>query len=74
MLKCIIYKVFFKRHGVEIAAFFRKVEILMTLQTVMENRFAKALQNEDNIFWKAYVKKRFQTTYSGQTDNKTISS
>lgn len=50
MLKCIIYKVFFKRHGVEIAAFFRKVEILMTLQTVVENRFAKALQNEDNIF------------------------
>lgn len=46
----------------------------MTLQIVMEKYYAKTVENTANIFWKAYVKKRFQMTYLGHMDNKTISS
>lgn len=36
--------------------------------------FAKTLQNQANIFWKAYAEKRFGMTCLGRVDNKTISS
>lgn len=56
------------------SAFLKKIEIMMTLQIVMEKYYAKTVENTANIFWKAYVKKRFQMTYLGHMDNKTISS
>lgn len=66
-------KAFFKQRWIETIAIFKKVGILMTLQTMMEKCFAKTLEKKDNIFWNAYAKKQFQKTYLGQTDDKPIS-